>query len=92
MSEWLLRGISAAGEGEYDVLFQAADEARTFRFTANEVTVGPERLLTFKTDEFEAETIYSRPSARAVIQAVTAFHQATVEPVLFAPPGEPPAR
>lgn len=92
MSGWILRGIRTAGDGAYDVLFQDGDDERTFRFTANEITVGAEPLLTFRADEFEAETIYTRPSARTVIQAVTAFHRATVEPVLFAPAGEPPDR
>ena len=92
MSEWLLRGISVAGEGEYDVHFRAGAEERSFRFTANEVTVGAERLLTFKAEEFEAETISSRPVVRVVIRAVSAFHKAVAEPAFFAPPGEPPTR
>ena len=92
MSEWLLRSISAVVEGEYEVRFVAGDEERTFRFTADEIVVGAERLLTFKAAEFEAETLYSRGSAKAVIQAVIAFHKASAEPLLFAPPGEPPAR
>jgi hypothetical protein len=92
MGEWGLRGISVAGEGEYDVRFGAGDEERTFRFTAHFFGTGEKRVLTFKTGDFEAETLYSRDTARVVVQAVSAFHEATVRPVVFAPPGEPPAR
>jgi hypothetical protein len=92
MNEWFLRSISAVGAGEYEVVFVVADEERTFRFTADEIAVGAEHLLTLKAAEFEAETLYSRGSARAVIQAVMAFHKARAEPVLFSPPGTPPAR
>lgn len=92
MSEWFLRSISATGESEYEVRFVAGDEVRNFRFTADEITAGVERLLTLKAAEFEAETLYSRDTAKAVIQAVIAFHKANAEPVFFAPPGTPPVR
>jgi hypothetical protein len=92
MSKWVPRSITAAGDGEYEVVFLAGDEEKTFRFTADEIAAGEDRLLTFEATEFEAQTLYSRDSAKAVIQAVVAFHKACAEPVLFAPPGEPPTR
>jgi hypothetical protein len=92
MSEWLLRGITAADEHGYDVRLGSGDAERTFRFTADEITIGTQRVLTFKAAEFEAETLYSRDSAKLVIQVVTAFHRARAEPVRLALPGEPPPR
>ncbi|GLY96841.1 hypothetical protein [Actinoplanes sp. NBRC 103695] len=92
MGQWVLRGISAAGEGEYAAHFKSGDDERTFRFTVDYIGKGEKRVLAFEAADFEKETLYSRDTARAVVEAVSAFHKATAGPVLFALPGEPPER
>lgn len=91
MSGWLLRSIIAVGDNEYDVRFLLDGRERTFRFSAQWLAPrGGEGAWVFSAGEFESETIYSRPALKAVVKAVSAFHQACAEPVLLAPPGQPP--
>ena len=87
---WRLTSIIATGQGYRVTVGDESGEERTYPFTAEEVDVAGTTLLMIRSLEFDGDTLFDRGSAKAIFDAVTAFHRAHVRSVRIGRDGVSP--